>query len=133
MSEHTFHYWLIGRPETEADAAYDAGLTDGVWIFKGGMMFVEFKREAETMEIAAAKAAEELRFHKVPFDERTLNLRDPTDFLSEHPGYYDDDELKEIVDELAAEIAEGTCSDADVRLHGILAANLASGNGAVAA
>lgn len=95
MAEHTFHFWMIGRPDAEADAAYDAGLTDGDWVYKGGMMFVEFTREGATMEEAAAGAAADLRKHGVPFDERTLNLTDPTELLEEHPGYYEQDELEE--------------------------------------
>lgn len=128
MGMHTLHYWLIGRPETQADAAYDAGLIDGEWVFKGGMMFVEFTREAATMEEAAAAVAADLRRHGVPFDERTLNSRDPTEELSEHPGYYADDELQKHIDEIAVRIAGGKASETAVRLHGILVANQASGN-----
>ena len=122
MAQHTFHFWLIGRPEAEADAAYEAGLTDGVWVFKGGMMFVEFTREGETMAEAAAIAAQELRRHGVPFDERTLNLRDPTGFLEEHPGWYERDEL----DEKIATIERGgdDATDDDRRRLVFLKANL---------
>ena len=36
MAKHTLRFWMIGRPEAEADAAYEAGLTDGEWIYMGG-------------------------------------------------------------------------------------------------
>jgi len=132
MAMHTVRYWMIGRPEDQADAAYDAGLIDGEWVFKGGMMFVEFTREADTPEEAAAAVAADLRKHGIPFDERTLNSTDPTDELCEHPGYYDDDELQEHIDDLAETIAADSsmegANEADVRLHAILLANQASGN-----
>jgi hypothetical protein len=128
MAKHQIRYWMIGRPEAQADAAYDAGLTDGEWVFKGGMMFVEFEREAATKEEAAAAVAADLRRHGVPFDERTLDSTDPTDELSEHSGYYDDEELDEIIEELAASIADGEASEDDVRVHALLVAHKASGN-----
>jgi hypothetical protein len=122
MAEHTFHFWMIGRPEAEADAAYEAGLTDGNWVYKGGMMFVQFTREAATMAEAAATAAEELRRHGVPFDERTLNLTDPTELLEEHPGYYEQDELEEQIAEIESEGDDAT--DDDKRRLVFLKANL---------
>jgi hypothetical protein len=122
MAEHTFHFWMIGRPEAEADAAYEAGLTDGNWVYKGGMMFVEFTREGATMAEAAAAAAAELRRHGVPFDERTLNLTDPTELLEEHPGWYEQDELEEQIADIESEGDDAT--DDDKRRLVFLKANL---------
>lgn len=128
MAQHTIHYWLIGRPDEAADAAYDAGLTDPDWVVKGPGMFVEFTREGESAEAVAKAAADDLRKHRIPFDERTLGLRDPTEFLSEHPGYFDDEELDEQIAELQELIDGGEASEADVAFHACLVRNKASGN-----
>lgn len=121
MAKHTFHFWLIGRPDDAADAAYDAGLTEPEWVLKGGMMFVEFTREAATLAEAAAAAAADLRRYDIPFDERTLNLTDPTEFLEEHPGWYEQDELEE---KIARIERETTPSENDARRLVFLKANL---------
>lgn len=111
--QYTVHYWMIGRPEAEADAAYDAGLTDAQWVFKGGMMFAEVTREGASLEEVAEAFAAELEHHKVPFDRRTLNLSDPTDYLEQHPGYYEEDELEEMIEEIEDAIAGDYVTDED--------------------
>ena len=74
------------------------------------------------MAEAAAAAAAELRKHRVPFDERTLNLSDPTEFLEEHPGWYEQDELEEQI--AGIESAGDRATDDDKRRLVFLKANL---------
>lgn len=46
MVKYKFIFWLNKRPsEQDLDKAYDDGLTDPGYVYKGGRVFLEFNRE----------------------------------------------------------------------------------------